>query len=54
MRSKEDIRQGIWKLLVEKRVARLPGAEGRISNFVGTNACAKVLAKAPSGSRPWS
>jgi 5-formyltetrahydrofolate cyclo-ligase len=46
MRSKEDIRQGIWKLLVEKKVARFPGAEGRIPNFIGAEACAQVLAEA--------
>lgn len=45
MRSKEDIRQAIWKLLVEKKVARFPGAEGRIPNFTGAEACAKVLAE---------
>jgi 5-formyltetrahydrofolate cyclo-ligase len=47
MRSKEDIRQGIWKLLVEKKVARFPGAEGRIPNFIGAEVCAKVLAETP-------
>jgi 5-formyltetrahydrofolate cyclo-ligase len=45
MRSKEGIRQGIWKLLVEKKVARFPGAEGRIPNFIGAEACAKILAQ---------
>ncbi len=45
MKSKEDIRQDIWKLLVEKKVARFPGAEGRIPNFIGAEACAKVLAE---------
>jgi 5-formyltetrahydrofolate cyclo-ligase len=45
MRSKEDIRQGIWNLLVEKKVARFPGAEGRIPNFVGAEACARLLAE---------
>ena len=45
MKSKEDIRQGIWKLFVEKKVARFPGAEGRIPNFIGAEACARVLAE---------
>jgi 5-formyltetrahydrofolate cyclo-ligase len=45
MRSKEDIRQGIWNLLVEKEVARFPGAEGRIPNFVGAEGCARLLAE---------
>ena len=45
MRPKEDIREGIWKLLVEKQVARFPGAEGKIPNFIGAEACAKVLAE---------
>jgi len=45
VRTKENIRQGIWKLLVEKKVARFPGAEGRIPNFIGAESCAKILAE---------
>ncbi|MBI2181187.1 MAG: 5-formyltetrahydrofolate cyclo-ligase [Deltaproteobacteria bacterium] len=47
VRTKENIRQGVWKLLVEKKVARFPGAEGRIPNFIGAEACARVLAETP-------
>jgi len=45
MKSKDAIRQEIWQLLVQKKVARFPGAEGRIPNFIGAEACAKVLAE---------
>ena len=46
MRTKEAIRQDIWRLLQEHKVARFPGAEGRIPNFIGAEACAKQLAEA--------
>jgi 5-formyltetrahydrofolate cyclo-ligase len=45
MRRKEDIRESIWKILQKKKVARLPGAKGRIPNFIGAEACAKQLAE---------
>ena len=32
-------------MLVEKKVTRFPGADGRIPNFIGAEACAKVLAE---------
>ena len=44
MRSKEDIRTNIWRTLKERRVARFPGVEGRIPNFIGAEACARQLA----------
>lgn len=47
MQSKEHIRQRIWKVLQEERVARFPGAAGRIPNFIGAEACAKLLAETP-------
>ena len=47
MRTKDEIRQNVWKLLQEQKVARFPGAEGRIPNFIGAEACAKQLAQTP-------
>jgi 5-formyltetrahydrofolate cyclo-ligase len=45
MRTKDAIREEIWKLLQRRRVARFPGAAGRIPNFVGAEACARLLAE---------
>jgi len=45
VRSKEEIRKRIWSLLQEKKVARFPGAEGRIPNFIGAEACARVISQ---------
>lgn len=45
MRRKEDIRESIWKILQKKKVARFPGAVGRIPNFIGAEACSKHLAE---------
>lgn len=47
MSTKDQIREQAWQILKEKRVARFPGAEGRIPNFFGAEACAKVLAETP-------
>jgi 5-formyltetrahydrofolate cyclo-ligase len=47
MNTKEDLRNRVWKLLQEQRAARFPGAVGRIPNFVGAEACAKLLAETP-------
>lgn len=47
MRSKDGIRTEIWRLLQTRRVARFPGAEGRIPNFIGAEACAEQLAQTP-------
>jgi 5-formyltetrahydrofolate cyclo-ligase len=47
MSTKDQIREQTWQILKEKRVARFPGAEGRIPNFLGAEACAKVLAETP-------
>jgi 5-formyltetrahydrofolate cyclo-ligase len=47
VKSKADIRDQIWSLLEEKKAARFPGAKGRIPNFVGAEACAKLLAGSP-------
>jgi len=45
MNTKEAIRKEIWALLQKQKVARFPGADGRIPNFIGAEACAKQLAK---------
>ncbi len=45
MKSKDALREEIWKLLQQRKVARFPGAAGRIPNFMGAEACARVLAE---------
>jgi 5-formyltetrahydrofolate cyclo-ligase len=45
MRSKNEIREKIWSRLQAEKVARFPGAEGRIPNFIGAEACARVLSQ---------
>lgn len=45
MRSKESIRADVWRVLTEKKAARFPGADGRIPNFIGAEACARQLAE---------
>ena len=43
--SKQAIRERVWGLLTRRRVARFPGAVGRIPNFVGAEAAARRLAE---------
>jgi 5-formyltetrahydrofolate cyclo-ligase len=45
MKNKETLRKEIWRLLQTKKVARFPGAEGRIPNFIGAEACAPLLSE---------
>lgn len=47
MKTKDAIREEIWELLEKKKVARFPGAKGRIPNFIGAEACARLLSEAP-------
>lgn len=47
MRTKDEVREQVWSLMREQRVARFPGAHGRIPNFVGAEACAGLLASKP-------
>lgn len=47
MRTKDEVRKQVWSLMREQRVARFPGAHGRIPNFVGAEACAGLLAGKP-------
>jgi 5-formyltetrahydrofolate cyclo-ligase len=44
---KDDLRKRIWHLLEERKVARFPGAHGRIPNFVGAEKAAQHLTKLP-------
>jgi 5-formyltetrahydrofolate cyclo-ligase len=43
-RAKQAVRERVWALLERKRVARFPGAQGRIPNFAGAPAAAARLA----------
>ncbi len=45
MSSKHEIRKRVWSRLQEQKVARFPGAEGRIPNFIGAEACARVISQ---------
>ncbi len=47
--EKQAIQERIWALLEQRRVARFPGARGRIPNFVGAEACADQVMKI----EPW-
>lgn len=46
--SKQRSRDRVWALLTSRRVARFPGAVGRIPNFVGAEAAARRLAETPA------
>lgn len=41
--TKQEIREMVWARLQEERVARFPGARGRIPNFKGAERCADHL-----------
>jgi 5-formyltetrahydrofolate cyclo-ligase len=45
--TKQDYRERVWGLLEQHRVARFPGARGRIPNFTGAEAAAERLAGSP-------
>src|SRR5207247_11015776 len=45
MKSKDKLRKEIGTRLQKNRVARFPGAEGRIPNFTDAEACARALAQ---------
>lgn len=47
MKTKDAIRNEVWKLLEEKSMARFPGAQGRIPNFAGSESCARLLCQYP-------
>ena len=44
-KTKQAIRERVWALLVERGVARFPGAHGRIPNFLGAERAAERLAE---------
>jgi 5-formyltetrahydrofolate cyclo-ligase len=44
MRDNQHYREHVWTLLQDLGVARFPGAQGRIPNFVGAEAAAERLA----------
>jgi len=46
VKTKDTLREATWSLLQKQKVARFPGAEGRIPNFIGAEACARRLAEA--------
>jgi 5-formyltetrahydrofolate cyclo-ligase len=45
--AKAALRQEIWAAMRAAKVARFPGAEGRIPNFTGAEAAARRLAELP-------
>jgi 5-formyltetrahydrofolate cyclo-ligase len=47
-RAKQAVRERVWALLERERVARFPGATGRIPNFAGAPAAAARLASLPA------
>jgi 5-formyltetrahydrofolate cyclo-ligase len=49
VRSKDKVRQEVWKAMDREGVSRFPGAEGRIPNFAG----AKLAADRLAGHRLW-
>jgi 5-formyltetrahydrofolate cyclo-ligase len=48
MRSKDEVRQDVWRAMEREGVARFPGAEGRIPNFAGAKGAAERLARHPA------
>jgi 5-formyltetrahydrofolate cyclo-ligase len=46
--AKALLRQEVWSAMREAKVARFPGAEGRIPNFTGAEAAARRLAATPA------
>jgi 5-formyltetrahydrofolate cyclo-ligase len=49
--EKQAVRERVWAALERGRVARFPGAKGRIPNFKGAEAAAKRLASQPEWER---
>jgi 5-formyltetrahydrofolate cyclo-ligase len=47
VQAKQRVRERIWGRLESERVARFPGARGRIPNFRGAEAAAERLAELP-------
>jgi len=51
MRTKDQVRRGVWKAMDQEGVSRFPGAEGRIPNFAGSEEAARQLAATPEFQR---
>jgi 5-formyltetrahydrofolate cyclo-ligase len=49
VRTKDEVREEVWKAMEREGVSRFPGAEGRIPNFAG----AKMAAEKLAGHRLW-
>ena len=47
MKTKDEIREQVWFQLQNRKVARFPGAAGRIPNFIGAEGCARVISAMP-------
>ncbi len=45
--EKQAVRERVWRLMERERVARFPGARGRIPNFVGAERASEHLAELP-------
>jgi 5-formyltetrahydrofolate cyclo-ligase len=45
--AKQLLREQIWEALTVNKVARFPGAQGRIPNFIGAEAAARQLTTLP-------
>jgi 5-formyltetrahydrofolate cyclo-ligase len=45
--DKQGLREEIWRTLTVNKVARFPGAQGRIPNFIGAEAAARHLSTLP-------
>ena len=43
--TKQEVREKVWRKLEQERVARFPGARGRIPNFKGAEKCAEKVAE---------
>src|ERR1700760_3279450 len=50
--AKAELREEVWAALTAARVARFPGAAGRIPNFTGAEAAAERLRGRPEWERP--
>src|SRR5271166_6432502 len=49
--AKAALREDVWEALTAARVARFPGAAGRIPNFTGAEAAAERLRERPEWRR---
>lgn len=47
MESKDEIRKRVWRAMEERGVARFPGTQGRIPNFVGAERTALTIQALP-------